>query len=113
MGGTPDFRWTHAPAETPCSRLHTHGEKTLGGEAGLSDSILAAASASEREFLEALRDHLAGVLDASPPAHTIAGITKQLMEVRKALQALESAEGGDDIGTAVSTPDAKFDSSAL
>ena len=76
-------------------------------------SIREAASGTDREFLVEVRDHLAGVLDDSPPAHTIAAITKQLMEVRGALAALESAEGGDDIGKATSVPDAAFDAAAI
>lgn len=72
-----------------------------------------AASGSDREFLEALRDHLAATLDDTPPPHVIAGLTKQLMEVRKELAILASTEGGDNIGEAVNVPDADFDPSAL
>lgn len=76
-------------------------------------AIRDAAGETDREFLTALRDHLATVLDGTPPPHTIAGLTKQLMDVRRELARLDSAEGGDDIGEAVSTPDAKFDPTAL
>lgn len=72
-----------------------------------------AASASDREFLEALRDHLAATLDNSPPPHVIAGLTRQLMEVRKELAILASADGGDRIGEAVSIPDDDFDPDSL
>lgn len=72
-----------------------------------------AAGKTDREFLTALRDHLAATLDGTPPPHTIAGLTKQLVEVRKELAALESAEGGDKIGEAVSVPDDDFDPSAV
>jgi hypothetical protein len=72
-----------------------------------------AASGSDREFLEALRDHLAATLDDSPPPHVIAGLTKQLMEVRKELAVIASTEGLDDIGGAVATPDAPFDATAI
>jgi hypothetical protein len=72
-----------------------------------------AASQSDRDFLVALRDHLASTLDGTPPPHTIAGLTKQLMDVRRELAQIESAEGGDDIGDAVSTPDEPFDPNSL
>lgn len=76
-------------------------------------AILDAADESDREFLVALRDHLARTLDGSPPPHTIAGLTRQLLEVREKLKALDSAEGGDDIGEALNTPDEPFDPSAI
>jgi hypothetical protein len=76
-------------------------------------AIRDAAGETDREFLTALRDHLAGTLDGTPPPHTIAGLTKQLMEVRRELARLDSTEGEDDIGEAVSTPNERFDPHAL
>lgn len=76
-------------------------------------AIRDAAGQSDREFLIALRDHLALTLDGTPPPHTIAGLTKQLMDVRRELAQIESAEGGDDLGDAASTPDVDFDPNAL
>lgn len=76
-------------------------------------AIHAAAGLTDREFLVAVRDHLATTLDGTPPPHTIAGLTKQLMEVRRELAQLDSTEGGDDIGDATSTPDDKFDPNSL
>lgn len=76
-------------------------------------TIRDAAAESDRDFLIALRDHLASTLDGTPPAHTIAGLTKQLMDVRRELAAAESAEGGDELGKAANLPDAKFDPDSL
>jgi hypothetical protein len=76
-------------------------------------AIRDAAGQTDREFLTALRDHLASTLDGTPPPHTIAGLMKQLMDVRRELAQLDSAEGGDDIGDATSTPDAEFDADTL
>lgn len=76
-------------------------------------TILESVTLGDREFLTALRDHLALTLDGSPPPHTIAGLTKQLMDVRQALKALESADGEDDIGEAINVPDAKFTADSL
>lgn len=68
-----------------------------------------AASRSDREFLVALRDHLAETLDEGPPPHTIAGLTRQLMEVRRELSALDVAENGDDLAAAIATPDEPYE----
>jgi hypothetical protein len=76
-------------------------------------AIRDAAGESDREFLVALRDHIASTLDGTPPPHTIAGLTKQLMEVRRELARLDSADGQDDIGEAVNTPNEPFDPNTL
>lgn len=76
-------------------------------------TIREAAATGEREFLEALRDHLASVLDGTPPPHTIAGLTKQLMEVRRELGALDVLDGKDDLGDAAATPDEPLDPDAV
>lgn len=76
-------------------------------------AIEEAAGGSDRDFLVALRDHLATVLDGTPPPHTIAGLTKQLLEIRQRIKELDSLAGGDALGDAMRTPDEPLDPLSL
>lgn len=74
----------------------------------------AAAEGSRRGMLEAMRDRIAlAVDDERTPARDLAALTRRLMDIAKELEALASAEGGDDLGEAAGTPDAEFDPAAL
>jgi hypothetical protein len=98
--------------QDPNLPLHTHRQKKRGPLMSLSLADIAA-NGSKRELLEALRDHIANQLDAGVPPHTLAPLTNRLMDIAKELEALASAEGGDDLGAAAGTPDAEFDPEAL
>lgn len=76
-------------------------------------SIKKAAAESRRVLLEALRDKIAGEIDAGVPAHTLPHLVRQLREITEEIEELDSREGGDDIGQAASTPDAVFNPDAL
>jgi hypothetical protein len=82
-------------------------------EAAAPRTILGAADHSERALLVALRTNIAKQLDVGVPSHALAALVKQLREVDHAIRALDSQDGGDDIGDAASTPDAEFRPEAL
>ena len=74
----------------------------------------AATEGSERDLLVAMRNRIAeAVADPNCPKRELASLTKRLADIAKEIRALDSQEGGDEIGEAVSVPDAEFDSSAL
>lgn len=76
-------------------------------------TIKAAAEMSERQLLAAMRTRVATEIDAGVPAHALAPLMRQLRELDKEIRAIDSRDGGDDIGEAASTPDEKFSSEAL
>jgi hypothetical protein len=64
--------------------------------------------------LIALRDRIAdAIAEPDCPKRDLASLSLRLANIVKEIKALESAEGADDIGEAVSVPDAEFDSAAL
>lgn len=74
----------------------------------------AAESGSRRELLEAMRERIAlAVDDLKTPARDLAALTRRLMDIAKELEALDAAESEDEVGAAISTPDAEFDPAAL
>lgn len=76
-------------------------------------TIKAAADLSERELLVAMRSKVATEIDAGVPAHSLAALMRQLREFDKEIRLIDSRAGGDEIGDAANTPDAKFDAEAL
>lgn len=74
----------------------------------------AAQNGTELDLLIAMRDRVAeAVSDPECPKRDLASLTLRLSNIVKEINALKSAEGGDDIGEAVNTPDAKFDPASL
>ena len=74
----------------------------------------AAESGNHRSLLVAMRDRIAeAVADPECPKRELASLTLRLHNIVKEIKALESAEGKDDLGSAVNTPDAKFDPTAI
>lgn len=74
----------------------------------------AAQNGTELELLVAMRDRVAqAVSDPECPKRDLASLTLRLSNIVKEINALKSAEGGDDIGEAVNTPDAEFDPASL
>ena len=74
----------------------------------------AAKNGTERQLLEAMRDRIAdAITDVDCPKRELAALTLRLANIVKEIKALESAEGQDDIGKAIETPDDKFDPDAL
>jgi hypothetical protein len=74
----------------------------------------AAQDGSELDLLIAMRDRVAeAVADPDCPKRDLASLTLRLSNIVKEINALRSAEGGDDIGEAVNVPDAKFDPATL
>lgn len=70
-----------------------------------SGAVRAAADASRRDLLRALRDRIASDIDEGVPARDLASLSKRLLDISKELEDLEVAEDGDDISTAAATPD--------
>ena len=68
-------------------------------------SITAAARAGRRELLEALRDKIAGELDAGVGAREMASLTLRLLDISAELDGVIAAEEGDGIAEAAATPD--------
>lgn len=74
----------------------------------------AARSGSELDLLEAMRDRVAeAVSDPDCPKRDLAALTLRLSNIVKEIRALESAEGNDDIGAAINTPDEEFSPEAI
>lgn len=76
-------------------------------------TIVAAVEMSERILLVALRDKLASDLDKGVPPHAVRGIVAELRDLDRSIRAIDSRDGGDEIGEAASTPDAPFSADAL
>jgi len=55
--------------------------------------------------LQALRDRIAADIDEGVAARDMASLSKRLLDISAELEALETAEDGDDISTAAETPD--------
>lgn len=68
----------------------------------------AASSGSRRDLLAAMRDMVAGELDAGVPARELASCTRRLLEIAKEIEAIDSLSGGDEVGDAASTPDEEW-----
>lgn len=74
----------------------------------------AADAGSHRELLVAMRDRVAkAVEDPNTPARDLAALTRRLLEIAREIEAIDSRDGGDDIGEAAGTPDADFRPEAL
>lgn len=76
-------------------------------------TIKAAAELSERELLVAMRSRVASEIDSGVPAHALAPLMRQLRDLDREIRSIDSRAGGDDLGEAAGTPDAKFDPTAL
>lgn len=68
-------------------------------------SVKSAAAGTYRDLLVALRDNIAGQIDEGIQARDLAALSRRLLEISKELEAMEAAEGDDDIGEAAVTPD--------
>lgn len=74
----------------------------------------AARNGTERDLLIALRDRIAeAIADSNCPKRDLASLSLRLSNIVKEIRALDSAEGGDDIGGATQTPDSEFDAAAI
>lgn len=77
------------------------------------ETIKEAVDRSERTLLVTMRATVAATIDASPPAHTLAPLMRQLREIDKEIRAIdarakdEGAEGGAEV------EDSAFDASAV
>ncbi len=68
--------------------------------------IAGAARLGRRELLEALRDKIAGELDAGVPARDLASLSRRLLGIAAELELLDAAD--DAIARAALTPDAPW-----
>jgi hypothetical protein len=76
-------------------------------------TIKAAAGVSERALLIALRDKLAGELDAGGvPSHAIKGIISELRDVDRSIRALDQRVAGAD-SVVATTVDEDFDATSI
>lgn len=76
--------------------------------------VAAAADGDRRELLVALRSRVAKALDdPNTAARDLAALTRRMQEIARDIEAIDSEEGGDDIGDAAGTPDEAFRSEAL
>ena len=77
-------------------------------------SLIEAIDSTERAVLVMARRILAKTIDGGPPAHTLATMARQLLEVDAKIRALDSLSGEhDDVGKAAATPDEAWDETAL
>jgi len=69
----------------------------------------AAARGSHRELLVAVRSRIAkAVQDESTPPRDLASLSLRLLDIAKQIEALDAAEGLDDVGSAAGTPDEEW-----
>jgi hypothetical protein len=69
----------------------------------------AATTGDRRDLLVALRTRIAqSVEDPNTPAPALAALSRRLLEIARELEALDAAGGGDNVGNAAATPDAKW-----
>ena len=74
----------------------------------------AAASGSTRDLLVAMRERIAKTVeDPNTPARDLAALTKRLVEVVRDIEAIDAKAEQEAAGSARSTPDARFDASAI
>lgn len=74
----------------------------------------AASSGSERDLLVAMRDRIAtAISEPDCPKRDLASLTLRLANIVKEIKALDSADGGDEIGQAAGLPDGDFDAATL
>lgn len=73
----------------------------------------AARKGTELDLLISMRDVVADAITDDCPKRELASLTLRLANIVKEINTLKSAEGGDSIGEAASTPDAQFDPAAL
>jgi hypothetical protein len=72
----------------------------------------AASHGSHRELLIALRSRLAKTIqDENTPPRDLASLSLRLLAIAKEIEALNAAEGVDDVGAAAGTPDEEWASS--
>lgn len=93
---------TEAPAKAEPKSPSTVGE-AIGG--------------TERDVLVTLRKKIADDIDRGVPAHTLAGLSKQLLELDKAIRAIDlraaSEQEASDERSHEGTAEEAFDSSAI
>lgn len=82
----------------------------LNLEPRVSVSVKSAAAGTYRDLLVALRDNIAGQIDEGIQARDLAALSRRLLEISKELEAMDAAEGEDDIGEAAVTPDEEWGS---
>lgn len=73
-------------------------------------SVKSAAAGTYRDLLVALRDNIAGQIDEGIQPRDLAALSRRLLEISKELEAIDAADGDDDIGEAAVTPDEAWDS---
>lgn len=83
-------------------------EPSMPASEPVAASVKSAAAGSYRDLLVALRDNIAGQIDAGIQARDLAALSRRLLEISKELEGLDAAEKGDDIGEAADTPDEAF-----
>lgn len=74
-------------------------------------TVSSAANTSRRKLLEALRDTIAGEIDAGVPARDLASLSLRLLAISEELEGVAAAEDGDDVGNAADTPDEEWPAS--
>lgn len=65
----------------------------------------AARSGSRRDLLVALRDQIAGEIDAGVPSRDLASLSLRLLAISESIAEIDAAEDGDDVGKAAAAPD--------
>lgn len=69
------------------------------------DTIVSAAGKSRRDLLVALRDKIAGELDAGVPPRDLASLSLRLVKITEEIAEIDAEEKGDSVGDAATTPD--------
>jgi hypothetical protein len=66
----------------------------------------AADGGNRRALLVALRSRIAKTVEnADTPARDLASLARKLLEIAKEIEAIDSADGSDDVSAAAATPD--------
>lgn len=68
-------------------------------------TVKSAAASSHRDLLVALRDKIAGDVDAGVPARDLASLSRRLLEITEQIAKMDADDKGDDVGEAADTPD--------
>ena len=89
-------------------KLKVVSDETGVGEPGMAgelQSVKSAAASSHRDLLVALRDKIAGDIDAGVPARDLASLSRRLLEITEQIAKIDADDKGDDVGEAADTPD--------
>ena len=90
------------------TRQNAGADASGSGRQRAPRSVKDAAARSQRALLVALRDSIAEAIDTGVPARDLASLSRRLIEIAAAIEAIDAEDWGDDVGEAAATPDAPW-----